>query len=143
MRECAARFPFAMPRCGFRFCNNSVPRSPRTNLALENAHRSGGSPSHPLVSIKAVGDYLAEGAIAVDAKRIITYANRRAAGLLGLPAEALVGRDVLTVAGPAHTDSSPFARALAEVFERGAAQVLTVADTDTEQAFNVDYCRLL
>ena len=39
-------------------------RTPRSNLALENAHRSGGGAAHPLVSIASIGNYLAEGAIA-------------------------------------------------------------------------------
>ena len=120
----------------------SPPR--RSNLALENAHRSGGSARHPLVSIAAIGDYLAEGAITVNARGAVTYANRVATGLLGLRAESLLGRDVLSLAGPTHGDAtSQFARALSEVLERGLEQILTVNDTDAAPVFNVDYCRLL
>ena len=119
-----------------------MPRAPRSNFAL-NANRSGGAASHPLVAVAAIGDHLAEGAIAVNARRVITYANRIATGLLGLRADALVGRDVLSVANPAQPESSQFARALTEVLERGTEQVLTVNDTDAAPAFNVDYCRLL
>jgi two-component system, NtrC family, sensor kinase len=119
-----------------------VPRAPRLNFAL-NANRSGGAASHPLVAVAAIGDHLAEGAIAVNARRVITYANRIATGLLGLRADALIGRDVLTVANPSQPDSSQFARALTEVLERGTEQILTVNDTDAAPAFNVDYCRLL
>jgi len=120
-----------------------VPRTPRSNLALENANRSGGAANHPLVAVAAIGDHLAEGAIAVNARGVITYANRIATGLLGLRADALVGRDVLAVAIAAQPESSQFARALGEVLERGIEQVLTVNDVDTTPAFNVDYCRLL
>ncbi|HUQ82019.1 MAG TPA: GAF domain-containing protein, partial [Gemmatimonadaceae bacterium] len=118
-------------------------RSPRSNLALENANRSGGAAHHPLVGIAAIGDYLAEGAIAVNARRVITYANRIATGLLGQRADALIGRDVLAVAVASQAESSQFARALTEVLERGVEQVLTVNDTDATPAFNVDYCRVL
>src|SRR3954469_8070608 len=118
--------------------------TPRSNLALENAHRSGGPARHPLVSVAALGDYLAEGAIAVNARRVVTYVNRIAVGLLGLRAESLVGRDVATLAGPTHTDpASQFGRALTDVLENGVEQLLTVNDTDAAPAFNVDYCRLL
>jgi two-component system, NtrC family, sensor kinase len=120
-----------------------VSPTPRSNLALENAHRSGGAGSHPLVAVAAIGDYLAEGAVAVNARRIITYANRIATALLGVRADALVGRDVLTVANAPQPESSRFARALTEVLERGVEQLLTVNDTDATPAFNVDYCRLL
>lgn len=127
-----------------RLVDNAVFRSPRSNLALENAHRSGGAARHPLVSVAAIGDYLAEGAITVNARRIITYANRVATGLLGLRTESLVGRDVLSIAGSSHSDpSSQFARALTDVLERGIEQVLAVKDLDAAPAFNVDYCRLL
>jgi len=119
-----------------------VPRAPRSNFAL-NANRSGGAANHPLVAVAAIGDRLAEGAIAVNARRVITYANRIATGLLGLRADSLVGRDVLSVADPAQPESSQFARALTEVLERGKEQILTVNDTDAAPAFNVDYCRLL
>ena len=118
-------------------------RTPRSNLALENAHGSGGAANHPFVAVAAIGDYLAEGAIAVNGRRVITYANRVATGLLGLRADALVGRDVLALAVATQPESSPFARALAEVLERRVEQVLTVNDTDTAPPFNVDYCRLL
>jgi PAS domain S-box-containing protein len=118
-----------------------VSRTPRSHLALDHTHRSGGSASQPLVAIAAVGDHLAEGAIAVNARRIITYANRAAAALLGVRTDALVGRDVLTTASAA--DSSLFARALTEVLARGTEQLITVADSDTSPPFNVDYCRLL
>src|SRR3954469_22488033 len=95
--------------------------TPRSNLALENAHRSGGPARHPLVSVAALGDYLAEGAITVNARRVVTYVNRIAVGLLGLRAESLLGRDLLLLAGPTHSDpTSQFARALTEVLERGA-----------------------
>ena len=116
-------------------------RSPRSNLALENAHRSGGAANNPLVTVATIGDHLAEGAIAVNARRIITYANRIATGLLGIRAEALIGHDVLTLA--TQPESSVFARALTEVLERGVEQVITVKDADTAPAFNVDYYRLL
>ena len=119
-----------------------MPRAPRSNFAL-NANRSGGAANHPLVAVAAIGDRLAEGAIAVNARRVITYANRIATGLLGLRADSLVGRDVLSVADPAQPESSQFARALTEVLERGKEQILTVNDTDAAPAFNVDYCRLL
>ena len=116
-------------------------RSPRSNLALENAHRSGGAGNHPLVTVATIGDHLAEGAIAVNARRVITYVNRIATALLGIRAEALIGRDVLTLA--TQPESSVFARALTEVLERGVEQVITVKDADTAPAFNVDYYRLL
>ena len=118
-------------------------RTPRSNLALENAHRSGGAASHPLVSIASIGNYLAEGAIAVNARRVITYANRAAAALLGSQIEALVGRDILSVANRSGSESPQFARALTEVLESGTEQVLTIGDTDVTGPFNVDYCRLL
>ena len=118
-------------------------RTPRSNLALENAQRSGGSPSHPLVSIASIGNYLAEGAIAVNARRMITFANRAATALLGGRADAFIGRDVLTVANRPGAESPQFARALAEVLERGTEQVLTINDTDAPGPFNVDYLRLL
>ena len=96
------------------------------------------------MSIAAIGDYLAEGAITVNARGAVTYANRVATGLLGLRAESLLGRDVLSLAGPTHGDAtSQFARALSEVLERGLEQILTVNDTDAAPVFNVDYCRLL
>ena len=96
------------------------------------------------MSVAAIGDYLAEGAITVNARRVVTYVNRTALGLLGLRAESVVGRDVVSLAGPAHSDpASQFGRALAEVLEQGAEQLLTVNDTDAAPAFNVDYCRLL
>jgi PAS domain S-box-containing protein len=96
------------------------------------------------VPIAAIGDRLAEGAIAVDKRRIITYVNRIATALLGVRADALVGRDVLTIATPSPRDSSSqFARALADALERGVEQVLALNDTDTGPSFNVDYCRLL
>src|SRR4051812_13563187 len=121
-----------------------VPPTPRSNLALENTHRSGGPARHPLASVAVFGDYLAEGAIAVNARGVVTYVNRIAVGLLGIRAESLLGRDVLSLAGPAHSDTaSQFARALAEVLEHGLEQLLTVNDTDAAPAFNVDYCRLL
>ena len=118
-------------------------RSPRSNLALENANRSGGAGNRPLVAVAAIGDYLAEGAIAVNARRVITYANRVASGLLGIRPDALVGRDVMSVAVASQPESSQFGRALAEVLERGIEQVLTVNDADAPAAFNVDYCRLI
>jgi PAS domain S-box-containing protein len=121
-----------------------VSPTPRSNLALENAHRSGGPARHPLVSIAAIGDYLAEGAITVNARRVVTYVNRVATGLLGVRAESVIGRDVASLAGPAHSDpTSQFGRALTEVLEHGLEQILTVNDTDAAPAFNVDYCRLL
>ena len=116
-------------------------RSPRSHLALDQTHRSGGSASQPLVAIAAIGDYLADGAIAVNARRNITYANRTAAALLGVRTDTLVGRDVLATASAA--ESSLFARALTEVLARGTEQLLTVGDSDTAPPFNVDYCRLL
>ena len=82
-----------------------------------------------------------EGAIAVNARRIITYANRAATALLGLRNDALIGRDVLTTA--ATGESSLFARALVDVLERGSEQLLTISDIDSAPPFNVDYCRLL
>jgi PAS domain S-box-containing protein len=118
-----------------------VSRTPRSHLALDQTHRSGGSASQPLVAIAAIGDYLAEGAIAVNARRNITYANRTAAALLGVRTDTLVGRDVLATASVA--ESSLFARALTEVLARGTEQLLTVGDSDTAPPFNVDYCRLL
>jgi PAS domain S-box-containing protein len=131
-------------RCSFRLVDRPVSLTPRSNLALENAHRSGGAARYPLVSVAAIGDYLAEGAITVNARRIVTYANRIATALLGLRIESLLGRDVLTIASPSQSDApSQFARALAEVMERGVEQVLTVNDLDTASAFNVDYCRLV
>ena len=116
-------------------------RTPRSHLALDQTHRSGGSASQPLVAIAAIGDYLAEGAIAVNARRTITYANRAAAALLGLRTDVLIGRDVLATALAA--ESSLFARALTEVLARGSEQLITVGDSDTSPPFNVDYCRLL
>ena len=94
--------------------------------------------------IAAIGDHLAEGAIAINALRVVTYANRIATALLGVRADALIGRDVLTIAGPAQRDpSSHFARALTEVLERGVEHVLSLNDTDAGPSFNVDYCRLI
>jgi PAS domain S-box-containing protein len=121
----------------------AVSRTPRSNLALENPHRSGGASSHPLVSISSIGNYLAEGAIAVNARGVITYANRAAAALLGSQLESLVGRDILGVATRPGAESPQFARALADVLERGTEQLLTINDTDATGPFNVDYCRLL
>jgi len=96
------------------------------------------------VPIAAIGDHLAEGAIAINARRVVTYANRIATALLGLRADALIGRDVLTIAGAAQRDpSSQFARALTEVLERGVEHVLSLNDTDAGPSFNVDYCRLI
>ena len=96
------------------------------------------------MSVAALGDYLAEGAITVNARRVVTYVNRIAVGLLGLRAESVLGREVLSLAGPAHDDpTSQFGRALTEVLEHGTEQLLTVNDTDASPAFNVDYCRLL
>jgi PAS domain S-box-containing protein len=120
-----------------------VSRTPRSNLALENAHRSGGGAAHPLVSIASIGNHLAEGAIAVNARRVITYVNRAAAALLGNQPDALVGRDVLVIASRPGSESPQFARALADVLENGTEQTLTISDTDTAVPFNVDYCRLL
>jgi PAS domain S-box-containing protein len=120
-----------------------VPRLPRSNLALENAHRSGGAARHPFVSVAAIGDYLAEGAITVNARRAITYVNRIATSLLGSRADVLLGRDVVAIAAPASGASPHFARALAEVLERGVEQLLTVNDADATPPFNVDFCRLL
>ena len=116
-------------------------RTPRSHLALDHAHRSGGAASQPLVAIAAIGDYLAEGAIAVNARRVITYANRTASALLGIRTESLVGRDILTTASAGN--SPLFVRALTDVLERGSEQLLTVSDTDANPPFNVDYCRLL
>jgi PAS domain S-box-containing protein len=97
-----------------------------------------------VVPIAAIGDHLAEGAIAVNARRIVTYVNRIATALLGVRAESLIGRDVLTIAAPGDRDtSSQFSRALTEVLERGVEHVLSINDTDTAPSFNVDYCRLL
>jgi PAS domain S-box-containing protein len=97
-----------------------------------------------VVPIAAIGDHLAEGAIAVNARRIVTYVNRIATALLGIRAESLIGRDVLTIAAPGDRDtSSQFSRALTEVLERGVEHVLSLNDTDTAPSFNVDYCRLL
>jgi PAS domain S-box-containing protein len=97
-----------------------------------------------VVPIAAIGDHLAEGAIAVNARRIVTYVNRIATALLGVRAESLVGRDVLTIAATGDRDTaSQFSRALAEVLERGVEHVLSLNDTDTAPSFNVDYCRLL
>src|SRR4029434_8307255 len=63
---------------------------------------------------------------------------------LGMRADALIGRDVLTIAAPSQRDaSSQFARALSEVLERGVEHVLSLHDTDAPPSFNVDYCRLL
>ena len=118
-------------------------RTPRSNLALENAHRSGGAATHPLVSIASIGNHLAEGAVAVNARRIITYVNRAAAALLGAQADALIGRDVLSVASRSGSESPQFARALTEVLEHGTEQTLAINDTDAAGAFNVDYCRLM
>ena len=119
-------------------------RAPRSNLALENHHRSGGPARFPLVPIAAIGDHLAEGAIAVNARRVVTYVNRIATALLGIRAESLIGRDVLTIASPSQRDSSSqFARALAEVLERGVEHVLSLNDTDAAPSFNGDYGRLL
>jgi PAS domain S-box-containing protein len=96
------------------------------------------------VPIAAIGDHLAEGAIAINARRVITYVNRIATALLGLRADALIGRDVLTIAGPSQRDpSSHFARALTEVLERGVEHVLSLNDADAGPSFNVDYCRLI
>ena len=93
--------------------------------------------------IAAIGDHLAEGAIAVNARRIVTYVNRIATALLGVRADALLGRDVLTIAEPSQRDSSSkFARALADVLERGVEHVLALNDIDAAPSFNVDYCRL-
>ena len=101
-------------------------RTPRSNLALENHHRSGGPARYPLVPLAAVGDHLAEGAIAVNARGIITYVNRIATALLGVHAEGIIGRDVRSVAGPGESGTaSPFARALTEVLERGVAHVIS------------------
>jgi len=95
------------------------------------------------VPIAAIGDHLAEGAIAVNARRIVTYVNRIATALLGVRADALLGRDVLTIAEPSQRDSSSkFARALADVLERGVEHVLALNDIDAAPSFNVDYCRL-
>jgi two-component system, NtrC family, sensor kinase len=131
-------------RLSARPVGRPVPPSPRSNLALENTHRSGGPARHPLASVASLGDYLAEGAIAVNARRVVTYVNRIAVGLLGLRAESLLGRDVLSLVGSAHSDTaSQFSRALTEVLEHGLEQLLTVNNTDAAPAFNVDYCRLL
>jgi len=120
-----------------------LPRTPRSNLALENARRSGGSAARPSVAVAAIGDYLAEGAIAINARRVITYINRIGVGLVGLPADAVVGRDVLTLLGPNADPGRRFARAISEVLENGVEQVLTVNDADARSPFNVDYCRLV
>jgi len=96
------------------------------------------------VPVGAIGDHLAEGAIAVNARRVVTYVNRIATALLGIRADALIGRDVLSIAGPSQRDSSSqFARALSEVLERGVEHVLSLNDIDAAPSFNVDYCRLL
>jgi PAS domain S-box-containing protein len=96
------------------------------------------------VPIAAIGDHLAEGAIAVNARRIVTYVNRIATALLGVRADAIIGRDVLTIASPSQRDtSSQLARALTEVLERGVEHVLSLSDADAARSFNVDYCRLL
>ena len=119
-------------------------RTPRSNLALENHHRSGGPVRYPLVPLAAVGDHLAEGAIAVNARGVVTYVNRIATALLGLQADDIVGRDVRAVAAPGDRNpSSPFERALTEVLERGVEHVLSLNDADHTPTFNVDYCRLL
>jgi PAS domain S-box-containing protein len=121
-----------------------VSRTPRSNLALENHHRSGGPVRYPLVPLAAVGDHLAEGAIAVNARGVVTYVNRIATALLGLHADDIVGRDVRAVAAPDDRNpSSPFERALTEVLERGVEHVLSLNDADHTPTFNVDYCRLL
>jgi PAS domain S-box-containing protein len=121
-----------------------VSRAPRSSFALENHHRSGGPARFPLVPIAAIGDHLAEGAIAVNARRVVTYVNRIATAILGVRADALIGRDVLAIASPSQRDtSSQFARALAEVLERGVEHVLSLTDVDATRSFNVDYCRLL
>jgi PAS domain S-box-containing protein len=121
-----------------------VSRTPRSSLALENHQRSGGPARYPLVPLAAVGDHLAEGAIAVNARGVVTYVNRIATALLGIHPEDIVGRDVLSVAAPRENPaSSAFARALAEVLERGVEHVLSLNDADHTPTFNVDYCRLL
>jgi PAS domain S-box-containing protein len=121
-----------------------VSRTPRSNLALENHHRSGGPSRYPLVPVAAIGDHLAEGAIAVNARGVVTYVNRIATALLGLRAETIVGRDVLSIAAPRDTTaSSPFARALTETLERGITNTVSLNDADHTPTFNVDYCRLL
>ena len=96
------------------------------------------------MAIAAIGDHLAEGAIAVNARRVVTYVNRIATAILGVRADALIGRDVLTIASPSQRDTSAqFARALTEVLERGVEHVLSLTDVDATRSFNVDYCRLL
>ena len=120
-----------------------LPSTPRSNLALENPRRSGGPPAHPVIPVSVVGDYLAEGAIAINARRAVTYVNRLAVALLGVPPAALTGRDVLTLLGPSGDPGRRFERAITDVLQRGIEQVLTVNATDTVAPFNVDYCRLV
>jgi PAS domain S-box-containing protein len=120
-----------------------LPRNPRSNLALENARRSGGSAALPVVAVHAIGDHLAEGAISINAQRVVTYVNRIAVGLLGIPANAAVGRDVMALLGPNADTGRRFARAVSDVLEKRAEQVLTVNDADAPSPFNVDYCRLI
>ena len=67
------------------------------------------------MSLAAIGDYLAEGAITVNARGAVTYANRVATGLLGLRAESLLGRDVLSLAGPTHGDATSLGVAVPKV----------------------------
>ena len=125
-------------------CNSLLlPRSPRSNLALENPRRSGGAAAHPVVAIAVIGDYLAEGAIAINARRVVTYVNRIAVGILGTPAAALTGRDVMTLLGPGGDPGRRFERAVTDVLQHGVEQVLTVNDADAGAPFNADYCRLL
>ena len=98
---------------------------------------------HPIVAVAAIGDYLAEGAIAINARRAVTYVNRIAVGLLGAPTAALTGRDILTLLGPSGDPGRRFERAISDVLQHGVEQVLTVSDADAGAPFNVDYLRLV
>ncbi|HEX6050255.1 MAG TPA: PAS domain-containing protein, partial [Gemmatimonadaceae bacterium] len=91
----------------------------------------------------AIGDHLAEGAISINAQRVVTYVNRIAVGLLGIPANAAIGRDVMALLGSNADPGRRFARAVSDVLEKRAEQVLTVNDADAPSPFNVDYCRLI
>jgi two-component system NtrC family sensor kinase len=116
-----------------------VSGSSRPHLAIENARRSGSAAAEPLVRVGAIGDRLAEGALAIDAQRRVTYANRAASALLGAAIENIVGRDVVALA--AVNAGGLFERALREVIDKGGERTLTMSDSEAPP-FNVDYCHI-
>jgi signal transduction histidine kinase len=114
---------------------------PRPLLSAEPPDaRTGDGPPRVALRIDTLCDIVADGAIALDARGVIVYANRVAQALVGAHLEALRDRRFLEL--PNVTADGRFARAVREVLAEGGERTLSIRDAESPP-FHVDVCRIV